>query len=202
MLGTHWITRHPDFLKNLSNIEERIINLIHEDRKTAVSLIYDAYAKALYGVLLKMMDGPTDAQDVLQESFIKIYRSIESYDPDKARLFTWLMRVARNTAIDHIRQKKGPGGSIKDDIMDYQWAERPNRVDTLDLKDHVAGLGPKYQSVVELFYFKGFTHKEASEALMLPLGTIKSRLRKALLELKKIYKPEAMGMMMWIAMNL
>ena len=176
--------------------------MIHEDRKAAVSLIYDAYAKALYGVLLKMMDRPTDAQDVLQETFIKIYRRIESYDPEKARLFTWLMRVARNTAIDQMRKKKGPGGGIREDITDYQWAERPGKMDTLDLKDHVASLGPKYQSVVELFYFKGFTHKEASEALMLPLGTIKSRLRKALSELRKIYKPEALGMIVWIVLNL
>ena len=131
------------------------------------------------------------AQDVLQECFIKIWRYAGKYDANKAKLFTWLYRIARNTAIDKIRSRsKKTEKEIQ--INDYNVYRLPTfglNQDTIDLRKHVETLDEKYQIVINALYFEGMTQQEASDELEIPLGTVKSRLKIGLRELKKIYNP-------------
>jgi RNA polymerase sigma-70 factor (ECF subfamily) len=87
----------------ISAIEKEIVDLLENEDKKAISLLYEYYSDSLYGVILKIVTDEYIAQDVLQESFVKIWKNAKKYDPKKAKLFTWLYRVAYNTAIDKIR---------------------------------------------------------------------------------------------------
>ena len=132
-----------------------------------------------------MVYDETTAQDVLQEAFVKIYNNIAKYNPEKGRLYTWMLNVARNTAIDKLRSK---GEVMKskiqtgDDIVYKSENEQKTeqQTDTIGLRESVAGLAPEYQTIVELAYFKGFTLDEISKSLDIPLGTVKTRMRKAI----------------------
>ena len=129
------------------------------------------------------------AQDIVQESFIKIWKKSDSYDPTKARLFTWLFRITRNTAIDKLRSIGTKSDKeIQIDVSDvYNLGEQSIRPEFIDVKKNLDRLEPKYRIVLEALFFEGMTQQEASEELEIPLGTIKSRLKIGLREMRKIY---------------
>lgn len=82
----------------VSKLEQLIVNLLEEGDQRAIPLIYENYSSSLLGVINKITKNDELAQDALQESFVKIWRNSKKYDSDKAKLFTWLYRIARNTA--------------------------------------------------------------------------------------------------------
>ena len=87
----------------VSKLEQHIVSLLNDGDKRAIPLIYENYSDALYGVILKVTINEALAEDALQETFIKVWRYAQKYDAKKAKLFTWLYRIARNTAIDKLR---------------------------------------------------------------------------------------------------
>lgn len=174
----------------MTHHEESIIALMHAGDKQAVPMIYDAYSKQLYGLSLKMMGNEQDASEVLQMAFIKIWERSKSYDPKKAALFTWLYQVTRNTALDLLRKKqRKTGKEIQITDRGVYIIEDVTENESYDhLKTAVSGLDKKLQQVLDTVYFKGMTHVEAAEHLDLPLGTVKTRIRNALKELRSLYK--------------
>jgi RNA polymerase sigma-70 factor (ECF subfamily) len=175
----------------ISAIEKEIVSLLEKGDKKAMTLLYENYADSLYGVIKKVISDDDTAQDVLQESFIKIWRYAKKYDSSKAKLFTWLYRIAYNTAIDKIRSfknKKDKEVQIETSSV-YKITSNELNQDVLDIKKHLKTLDEKYQIVINALFFEGMTQQEASEELSIPLGTIKSRLKIGLRELKKIYNP-------------
>ncbi|WP_445735502.1 RNA polymerase sigma factor [Mariniflexile sp.] len=175
----------------ISSIEKEIVGLLERGDKKAITLLYDNYADALYGVVKKIISDDDTAQDVLQESFIKIWRYSKKYDSSKAKLFTWLYRIAYNTAIDKVRsQKNKDGKEVQMDTSNvYKISADELNQDVMDMQKHLDSLDEKYQIVINALFFEGMTQQEASEELDIPLGTIKSRLKIGLRELKKIYNP-------------
>ncbi|WP_274476085.1 RNA polymerase sigma factor [Mangrovimonas aestuarii] len=172
-------------------IEQEIVALLRLKDKKAMTLLYDNYADALYGVILKVIRDEDLAQDVLQESFIKIWKNAKKYDAQKAKLFTWLYRITYNTAIDKVRSqstKTSKEVQIESSNVYSISAEGLNQ-DVMDIKKHLNTLDEKYQIVLNALFFEGMTQQEASDELNIPLGTIKSRLKIGLRELKKIYNP-------------
>lgn len=150
------------------------------------------YSGALLGVISRVIQQTEIAEDLLQETFIKIWNSADSYDSSKGRLFTWMMNIARNLSIDKLRSKDFKNSSKNQDIennvdfIDTQ-KEITFNADLLGLKDMVISLKPEYNRVLDMVYFKGFTHAEAAEELNLPLGTVKTRIRMAIMELRKYF---------------
>lgn len=175
----------------ISPIEKEIVTLLECGDKKAITLLYDNYSDALYGVIKKIIADDDTAQDVLQESFIKIWRYSKKYDSDKAKLFTWLYRIAYNTAIDKVRsQKNKDGKEVQMETSNvYKISADELNQDVMDMQKHLGSLDEKYQIVINALFFEGMTQQEASEELDIPLGTIKSRLKIGLRELKKIYNP-------------
>lgn len=175
----------------ITSIEENIINLLKKEDKRALNLLYENYSDSLYGAILKVTINEEVAQDALQETFIKVWKNAKKYDPKKARLFTWLFRIARNTAIDKLRSFNNRfEKEVQIDKSDVYILPATNlNQDVLDLKEHVARLDEKYQIVLKALFFEGMTQQEASDELEIPLGTIKSRLKIGLRELKKVYSP-------------
>ncbi|APX99455.1 RNA polymerase sigma-70 factor (ECF subfamily) [Lacinutrix venerupis] len=172
-------------------IEQDIIILLKNGDKKAISLLYENYSGALLGVVKKVISDDDIAHDVLQESFIKVWKKGKTYDPDKAKLFTWLYRIFYNSAIDKVRSlnnKIKKEVQIEDSNV-YKLTTKSLNQDTLDIQKHLSSLDLKYQVVLNALFFEGMTQQEASEELDIPLGTIKSRLKIGLRELKKIYNP-------------
>ncbi len=175
----------------ITPIEKEIVSLLEQSDKRAITLLYDNYADALYGVVKKIISDDNVAQDVLQESFVKIWRYSHKYESSKARLFTWLYRITYNTAIDKVRSLKNKNTNevqIETSAV-YKVTSNELNQDVLDIKEHLKRLDEKYQIIINALFFEGMTQQEASDELNIPLGTVKSRLKIGLRELKKIYNP-------------
>jgi len=172
-------------------LEKHIVELLQERNDKAISLLYEHYGNTLYGVAHKVVRNDELAQDVLQESFVKIWKKSDSYDSSKAKLFTWLFRITRNTAIDKLRSvNTKTDKEIQMDVSDvYNLGVEDIKPEFIDVRDNLEKIEAKYQIVLEALFFQGMTQQEASDALDIPLGTIKSRLKIGLRELKKIYDP-------------
>lgn len=170
-------------------IEKDIIQLLKKGDKKALSLLYDNYSNSLYGVAFKITKDEALAKDALQESFVKIWKNSHKYDPEKAKLFTWLYRITRNTAIDKLRSFNNRNSREVqiDNSNVYTLQTNSLNQDVIDLKQHVDKLEGKYKTVLNALFFEGMTQQEASDELNIPLGTIKSRLKIALRELRKVY---------------
>ena len=172
-------------------LEKHIVELLQERNDKAISLLYDNYGDTLLGVAKKVVRSDDLAQDVLQESFVKIWKKSDSYDPSKAKLFTWLFRITRNTAIDKLRSvNTKTDKEIQIDVSDvYNIGVESTKPELMDIREHLDKIEDKYQVVLDALFFQGMTQQEASEELDIPLGTIKSRLKIGLRELRKIYGP-------------
>lgn len=165
--------------------------MLKESSADAFSYLYDNYSEALYGAILKVISDQTLAEDILQEVFVKIWNNIQSYDPAKGRLFTWMINIARNHTIDTTRSrsfKKQAMIQNTDKSVDVPGASNETResFDAMGIRKQVNLLNEDHQQLIDLAYFNGFTQKEISEQLSIPIGTVKSRMRAAIIELKKI----------------
>lgn len=172
-------------------LEKHIVELLQERNEKAISLLYEHYGDTLYGVAHKVVRNEELAQDVVQESFVKIWKKSDTYDSSKAKLFTWLFRITRNTAIDKLRSvKTKTDKEIQIDVSDvYNLGVDSIKPEFMDVRENLEKIEDKYQIVLDALFFQGMTQQEASDELDIPLGTIKSRLKIGLRELRKIYGP-------------
>ena len=164
---------------------------LKERNNQAFSFLYDHYAGALYNIIKQIVtDSPELADDVLQEVFINIWRKIDTYDQSKGRLFTWMLNIARNASIDLLRSKGYQNSKKNQELPEIVYKGAANQaelqhVDGIGLKKILEKLRPEHRVLVELAYFKGFTHDEIAEIQRIPLGTVKTRIRNALLQLRE-----------------
>ncbi|HEK19470.1 MULTISPECIES: RNA polymerase sigma factor [unclassified Mucilaginibacter] len=178
--------------RKISLPEEELIQAMQRREKIAAEALYDMYSASLYGVIVRIVIHEELAEDVLQETFIKIWNSFNSYSAEKGRLFTWMVNIARNLSIDKVRSKdfrnQGKNQELENNVTFID--EQRNTVynpELLGIRDMVANLKPEQKSILDLVYFKGYTHVEAAEELGIPLGTIKTRLRMAIQQLRKYF---------------
>lgn len=159
----------------------------------AFARLYDSYSGAIYSIILQIVNDEELANDILQEVFINIWRKIEMYDAEKGRLFTWMLNIARNASIDMLRSrgyrnsKKNQSIQENVDITVPGNTEQMN-VDSIGLKKLLEKLKPEQRVLIDLSYFKGYTHEEIAEQEKIPLGTVKTRIRNALIQLREILK--------------
>jgi len=176
--------------RKISLSEDELVLALRNREKIAIEALYDMYSSSLYGIISRIvLDVPT-AEDVLQETFVKIWNSFASYSTEKGRLFTWMVNIARNLAIDKIRSKdfknQNKNQELENNVTFID--EQRNTVynpELLGIKELVETLKPEQKSILDLVYFKGYTHVEAADELGVPLGTIKTRLRMAIIQLRK-----------------
>ena len=170
--------------------EQELISLIKGNSETAFTYLYDNYSAALYGVIFRIVQDADRSQDVLQDTFVKIWKNKESYEKTKGTIFTWMLNIARNSAIDSNRSKHEKYKiQIEDRIVDNENKVDGNlKVDSIGIKETVGRLRPDYQTVIEYIYMQGYTQQEFSDAFNIPLGTVKTRTRAALLELRNLLK--------------
>lgn len=177
--------------------ESELVRLLRYQQERGFRILYDHYAVNLYGIALRIVRSEAAAQDILQEAFVKAWRNSHAYDPTKGRLFTWLLNIVRNTALDHWRScqrqmdrpdlETSPDFPLRSGQYDEDTVHGYHmEVDHLGLDSMLRSLSPEHQLVLDYFYFRGYTHAEAAEALNMPLGTVKTRLRIAIRHLKNL----------------
>ena len=166
--------------------------LLRKDQ-ACLSYLYDHYAAALYGIIFRILKKENVAEDVLQEVFLKIWDKIDSYDSTKGKLFTWMVNIARNQAIDKARSKEINKSKKTDDLdnlvgkIDVQ-DNAELFVDSIGLNEVLMKLPEDQYFVVNQLYLQGFTQSEVAEEFNIPLGTVKTRLRLAMITLRSLLK--------------
>ncbi len=173
--------------------EQELVGSLRQRTDSSFSYLYDNYSGALYGVIAAIIPDPEIARDVLQEVFVNIWRKIDTYDPIKGRLFTWMINIARNASIDKIRSR-GYQDSLKnnpitgnEDIGLTGGTGLPGTTD-VGLKKILASMKEEHRSLLDLSYFQGYTHEEIAKLMNIPLGTVKTRIRAALIQLRTLIK--------------
>lgn len=160
--------------------------LLKQKDNQAFSYLYDNYAGALCGIIKQIIIDGELVNDVLQEVFVNIWRRMDSYDPAKGRLFTWMLNIARNAAIDKLRSRDYQAGLKQQPIDDNEMSHPVVRmgIDDFGLKKVIMKLKDEQRLLIDLSYYQGFTHEQIAKALNIPLGTVKTRLRSALIQLR------------------
>lgn len=168
-----------------------MIKLLLQKDKSALSYLYDNYSAALYGVVYRVLQKEDVAEEVLQDVFLKIWNKIDSYDAEKGKLFTWMLNIARNQAIDKTRSKEISKASktrgidnLVSRIDNTDYVEQ--KIDSIGLEDVLKKLSEDQRFVVEYLYFKGYSQSELAKEFNIPLGTVKTRLRSAMQQLRVI----------------
>ena len=161
--------------------EQELVSQLLQQNGQAFSYLYDNYSPALFGVINQIISNKEAAADVLQDVFVNIWK--------KGRLFTWMLNIARNAAIDKLRSR-----AYQDSLKNQPLTENVNTITSnsvvnpqqndIGLKKQVSKLREEYRVLIDLSYFQGFTHEEISKILNVPLGTVKTRIRSALTQLR------------------
>lgn len=172
--------------------EDELVAALKQKSHEAFSHAYIHYKQAVSNVIGQFVSDKTEAEDILQEVFVAAWKNIDKYDPSKGRFFTWMHTLSRNTSINYLRSKQYKK-LLKNDML-------PDVVSNLDglqvaasninhigLRKHLQQLKPELSKVLELSYFTGFTHEEIAARLDIPVGTVKTRLRAGLAELRKFF---------------
>ncbi len=181
-------------MSNLSTSVSLVEKIRAGDRQ-ALERLYDAYAGMVYGVVLKMIRDEELAQEIVQNVFLRLWKNIDKYDEAKAKISTWIINIARNRIIDEIRSENFKNQQ-ENQSLDYSVNEgelggsTEMKVNAIGLKSMINKLRSEQKLLLELVYFGGYTHEEAAKELNIPLGTVKTRIRSSILELRKILKVE------------
>ena len=171
--------------------EQELISALKAGNEQAFSHLYDNYSGSLYSIILQIVKIPETANDILQEVFVNIWRRIATYDPIKGRLFTWMLNISRNASIDMLRSKSYQNNLKNQEITDTVYGNDSvnlTSIDSIGLERFMGKLRPEHRVLIELAYFKGYTQEEIAEIEDIPLGTVKTRIRNALLQLRDYLK--------------
>lgn len=173
--------------------QELLISEFQKKDVKAFEKLYDMYYNSISGVVSTIVKNNDTAEEITQDVFIKAWNNSESYSSKKGRFFTWMLNIARNAAIDYTRSKKYKQ-SKQNQNADFfvnileTCKSLDTSTDTIGLTEFVTKLEEKCKVIIDLLYFKGFTQKEASEELNMPIGTIKTRNRSCIGELRTMLR--------------
>ncbi|KAB1069104.1 RNA polymerase sigma factor [Tamlana haliotis] len=172
------------------DIDLLVENFKKKDEK-AFETLYHMYKDSMHGVIFNIVRDHAIAEEVMQDVFIKAWHKADSYSSKKGRFFTWILNIARNAAIDKTRSKnfkkskQNLNANFFVDIIESS-ENLDKSTDAIGIKKYVGKLAKKCIEVIELLYFKGYTQSEASEALEMPIGTVKTRNRNCINELRSL----------------
>lgn len=170
---------------------DQLVSRFQQKDVSAFETLYNMYSESILGVTYNIVRDNAIAQEVMQDVFIKAWHNAESYSSNKGRFFTWILNIARHAAIDKIRSKdfKNSKQNLNADFFVDIIASNDNlnrQTDAIGIKKFVEKLAQKCKQIIELLYFKGYTQKETSETLDIPIGTVKTRNRNCINELRNL----------------
>ena len=166
-----------------SNLLERL----HRRDPQALAELYDQFGRPVYSLIFRVVRNSATAEDLVQETFLRVWNRAQAFDPSRGSIGPWLMTVARNRAIDYLRSATGR----ERNAVEFQEAEHPALYSDMEfdllhsdqtrrVKTAMEGLSGNYKQVMELAYFEGLSQSEIAERLGQPLGTVKTWVRSAL----------------------
>ncbi|MEZ4919067.1 MAG: sigma-70 family RNA polymerase sigma factor [Saprospiraceae bacterium] len=169
--------------------EFEIIALLQQGDQQAISMLYKHYAAALFGIIRRIIAEQEIAEEVLQDVFVKVWDNAARYDSAKGRLYTWLAQITRNTALDRVRSSAYRKGQ-KTDGLDSVVYKNDQNTENMQVQDSgllkvISDLDADYRTLIDYAYFQGFSQSEIAKELDMPLGTVKTRMRAAVIELRK-----------------
>ena len=175
-----------------TDTDEALIVRVAGGDSRAFETIYDRYHGRAYSLARRITGRAGDAEEATQDAFLAVWRGASRFDPERARLATWLLTLVRNRSIDRLR--RGSSQALHQVLTEAaaESIEAPERTDeqVLAIQEHdrarrsVAELPPEQREVIDLAYFAGFTQREIAAKIGVPLGTVKSRARLGLLKLR------------------
>lgn len=173
--------------------EQELVSMLKARDENALRALYDHYSAALYGVIFRIVNDKETAEDILQETFVKIWNNSAGYDSSRGRLYTWMLNIARNNAIDKTRSKNFKSEGQVRNIEDFVYSVEKQHnesipTDHIGLKKLVEGLKPEQRQLIDLLYFNGYTQTEVADEFGIPLGTVKTRVKAAITRLRELMK--------------
>jgi len=171
--------------------EEELVRKLANRETKGLEILYDNYSAVLYGVIHRIVQNEEIAEDLLQEAFLKIWNNFGQYDASKGRLFTWMINICRNLSIDKLRSRdfvnQNKNHPIENSVIGLASVISSYNPDTIGIKEIVKRLEPDYRTIIELLFFEGYSQSEAADKLNIPLGTVKTRSRAAILKLRMLF---------------
>lgn len=172
---------------------ETLVERFRKKDAAAFEKLYAMYAENICGAINTIVGDDALAQEICQDVFLKAWNNAERYNSSKGRFFTWILNIARNAAIDKVRSKshKDSKKNLPADYFVGSLAHEEKQdaaVDIDRLRSLVKGLKAKCIELIEMLYFRGYTQKEAAEELDIPVGTVKTRNRSCISQLRENLK--------------
>jgi RNA polymerase sigma-70 factor (ECF subfamily) len=167
-----------------------LLGRVERGDEAAMAILYDRYSRVVYSVALRVLRDAAAAEDILQEIFMQVWRSPDSFVSARGSLAGWLAVVARNRSIDNLRRKR-PTEQVEDVAlaMPGNLADESERNLMMErARIYIAQLPAEQRKTLEMAFFDGLTHSEIAEMTGDPLGTVKTRIRSALLSLRKAFQ--------------
>jgi len=160
---------------------------------SAFEQLYDRHSRAVYSLVLRILQQAGTAEEVVQDVFLQLWRNARQYDESRGPFVPWLLTLARNRALDTLRLKSERQRRREDQTEELPcMAASPDYEKQIDAKRHgdkvralMASLNPQQKKAIEMAYFEGLSHSEIAAELREPLGTVKSWIRNGLLRLKE-----------------
>ncbi len=171
----------------------RLVERLRARDATALGELYDLYGVVVYSIILRIARDRATSEDLTQEVFLRVWNRIPSFDTERGSLSTWVLTIARHSAIDFLRSRGGKQARLN---ISIETLERPltggnaetelqSATDAKKVRAAMARLEPKHRQLLELAYFDGLSQSEMAEKLELPLGTVKTWVRTALRQLRE-----------------
>jgi RNA polymerase sigma-70 factor (ECF subfamily) len=178
--------------------QEMMRRLVTGD-EAAFASFYRRFAPGLFSMIYEILQDQKEAEDVLQEAFVQMWKKASTYDPNRSGLFTWAVMISRNKAIDRIRARQRRARTIEAATVETEaagpkYAEQANELlghgeERTRIRRALSSLPDAQRDAIDLAFFRGLTQLEISSKLGAPLGTIKARIRRGLLALRDVLEP-------------
>ena len=184
--------------------DQALLAQVAEGDTRALDMLYERYARVVYGLALRILGEAELAEDVVQETFWRVWRRSRTFQPGRGQVASWIFGIARNLSVDELRRQRARPNQI------YDTAETPVLRDKEDLRMDVAGgalenerrrlinealqqISNEQREAIELAYFGGLSQSEIAERLQSPIGTIKTRIRLGLRKLRDVLMAQHLG---------
>lgn len=192
MLYTYkWLLAHAKEGSLVGNVVSDIYLILRVQQKDieALKVLYDRYERVLFSQAMKILNNPQEAEEVVQDVFLKLWNKSALFDPGKPYASAWLLRICRNTAIDKLKRRRRNEYIEDKENMYYFTMDVNDEIELNQIKEQIREalnmLPSEQKEVIELIYFEGLSQAETATKLNIPLGTVKSRTRLAMARLKK-----------------
>jgi RNA polymerase sigma-70 factor (ECF subfamily) len=180
--------------------DDDLMRAISRGDESALGTLYDRYRLILFGLILRILHDRQEAEDVLQEAFLQVWRRAKDFDPERGRTFTWLVTIARSRALDRLRMissrsrfVEADEQMVSDEVIDTAEVLAKSEQGEI-VRQALRELPDEQRRALLLAYFEGLTQAEIAERLGDPLGTVKTRMRSGLIKLRELLRDRSRGL--------